>query len=156
MQCNALHLLLLGRPGRTRAAIPPCRLRPFDFGRAGMPFDNRHSSRREPRGPWVDTRFDDDVCLAGPSTSIEPSAFERERDERVFGCAHGTLCEPASSSSPLPPTILSPSSPPGVPSARKESGVSDLVQSMGMNEQNQRSPPNPKFSLSDSSSSPAR
>lgn len=30
---------------------------PFTFGRASSPFDARHSSRREPRGPCVDIFF---------------------------------------------------------------------------------------------------
>lgn len=49
------HLLRDGLPAFRRAANPPCRFMPRRFGTGSIPFDFLHSSRREPRGPCVET-----------------------------------------------------------------------------------------------------
>ena len=67
---------------RRRFALPdlrfattiPCLLtRPDLFGRGVMPFDALHSSRREPRGPWVDTLAG--AVAAGSATPVSSSIF---------------------------------------------------------------------------------
>ena len=47
------YRLRFGRPALRRAATVPWRFIPFLTGRADMPFDSLHCSRRELRGPWV-------------------------------------------------------------------------------------------------------
>lgn len=49
--------LLFGLPAFRLAATPPCRFIAFLLGLGVIPFDVRHSSRRECRGPWVDMRL---------------------------------------------------------------------------------------------------
>lgn len=69
------YLLRLDRPDFRTAATIPCRFMPLDFGFADNPFESRHSSRREPRGPCVDIRFD---CASEISTSIESGHEEND------------------------------------------------------------------------------
>lgn len=62
---SSIYRLLFDRPAFLLAAIPPWRFIPFWAGRAERPLDNRHSSRREPRGPWVETRVDFESEVVG-------------------------------------------------------------------------------------------
>lgn len=83
---STIHLLRCDRPDFRRAAIPPCRFMPFNAGRAVMPFESLHCSRRELRGPCVDIRFGEVEGPAPESSSIASSVKclleERGREER--------------------------------------------------------------------------
>jgi len=90
-----------GRPALRNAAIPPCRFIFRAFGRAGMPFDRRHCSLRELRGPCVliFLGIDDDDGV--PSRSIvSTAAAVCFVEEDALSCI--------TSSSPPSPTPSSP------------------------------------------------
>ena len=64
------HRLRCDLPAFRRAATPPWRFMPREVGRAAMPFDARHCSRLELRGPCVDIRFELEAEDPAPSSSI--------------------------------------------------------------------------------------
>jgi hypothetical protein len=51
------HRRRCDRPGFRAAAIPPCLFMPLDLGRGVKPFEARHCSRLELRGPCVEIFF---------------------------------------------------------------------------------------------------
>ena len=88
---TSAHRLRCDLPDFRRAAGRPCRFMPFGAGRAGMPFESRHCSRRELRGPCVDIRFVSLVEGPAPeSRSIASAVREFGRTKRK-SCVDGIM-----------------------------------------------------------------